>query len=295
MTAIIQELKETKAKIRLLAAKQQLQKMERQSRRLMESNYVFDWVSGYSDLLDRLRSPDGAMLSAVSVAADRAYGANWPFWRTWQDHAFLRGAARVLCETNNQAKGALNGLTNYVIDVGFQWHAREKDRSDIPQGIADAVKNAIDEFAEHNLWAELEKELFRRSRRDGEYFIRTFVDERTGLTSIRTAEPEQIVENPTQWEYRIGSFGIINADHDVQHHIGYIYSEDGSPATSEVVPAEEMQHVRCNVDRAIKRGLTDFCFDTYDLIKSSGRLIANMGEGSAFQRAATARMIIAAT
>ena len=42
---------------------------------------VWDWVGGYQDMLDRLRSPDGLLLSAISIVADRRYGAYWPFFQ----------------------------------------------------------------------------------------------------------------------------------------------------------------------------------------------------------------------
>ena len=276
-------LKEVRTKIRLLEAENQLRRIEMKSKRIQEQDYLWNWVGGYQDLLDRLRSPDGALLQSVSVASDRLYGANWPFWKTWQDHSFLRGAARILCATNNQAKGAVNGLTNYVIDKGFTWKARDKKDRNVPEGITQAVQLVIDDVMEVNGWNELERELFARTIRDGESFLRIFPDESTGVSEVRTCEPEQIVENSSQFPIEIGSFGIINAPHDIQKHIAYNYSPTGGVGDSEEVPASEMIHIKINTDRAVKRGMPDFSFDTYDMTKSAGRLLGNMAEGSAIQ------------
>ena len=49
-----------------------------------------------------------------------------------------------------------------------------------PPGIVEGVQRAIDEFSDLNGWPGLQQELFKRRRRDGEYFLRHFANEETG-------------------------------------------------------------------------------------------------------------------
>src|SRR5262245_8084001 len=112
---VFEDLRQTRAQIKLTRAKAELALLERRQRRLTEANILWDSVSGYQDLIDRMMDADGAMLNSVSYASDRKYGANWPFWRTWNEHTLLRGAARILQTTNTCAQGCLEGLTSFVI------------------------------------------------------------------------------------------------------------------------------------------------------------------------------------
>ncbi len=48
---------------------------------------------------------------------------------------------------------------------------------------------------------------------------------------------------------------------------------------------DEMVHAKVNTKRSIKRGLTDFSFDTYDTLNSATKLRRNAGEGAAIREA----------
>ncbi|MBY0523449.1 MAG: hypothetical protein K2R98_08615, partial [Gemmataceae bacterium] len=72
---------------------------------------------------------------------------------------------------------------------------------------------------------------------------------------------------------------------DVQTLYGFTVSYSGTVGDAEYVPAAEMEHVKIGVDRAVKRGITDFCFDTYDSLKTASRAIQNMNEAVAIQAA----------
>ncbi len=52
---------------------------------------------------------------------DRDEGRNFPIFRTEQELAVIRGAARLLTSSNPIAVGVLASLTNYVIGNGFQY------------------------------------------------------------------------------------------------------------------------------------------------------------------------------
>jgi len=251
---------------------------------LSEQGYWGDWVGGYQDMLDRLRSPDGLLLSAISIAADRRYGACWPFFRTWQELALLRGASRVLYQTSALARGAVQGLTSYIIGDGFTYRAVAKPGC--PPGLRLAVQDLLDENSELNDWPALEAECLRRDVRDGEWFLRDF-PQQNGTTCTRTVGPEQLIQpaDSTLEEWSFGKKNPVGREHDVQTTLAYYVCYDGINTNGEEVPASEMIEHLSNVDRDVKRGIPDLSYDTYDFLKVAGRLIENMGEGSAIQAA----------
>jgi hypothetical protein len=291
------ELQETRRKIRLVEAELRLLALEQVKSRqefrktgrrdLIESvgdTFWDSWVNPYSDLLDRLTS-DGRLFCPISIANDRLYGANWPFWRTWVDHALLRGAARLICTTSNQAQGVLGGLASFVIGEGFTFKARAIEGRDPPDGMIDACQKTINEFHKRNRMARRQREWFIKCRRDGEFFARTFPHkDHDWLTTCRNVDATQIVEPPGV-DYKISSFGCLNELDDLEDIYAYWVSYNGNNSEGEEVSADEMVHYKINVDSEVKRGLTDFCFDTYDSIKAVGRLLENMLEGSAVQAA----------
>lgn len=253
---------------------------------IQEGNFLWDWVSGYQDLIDRMRSPDGLLLSAISIASDRRYGACWPFFRTWQDLALLRGASRILFQTSALARGAVSGLVSYIIGDGFKYRIVEKEGC--PAGLRLACQEVIDENSKVNDWPALEAECLRRDVRDGEWYLRDFPQD-NGLTYTRTFGPEQLIQpaDSTLEEWSFGKQNPVGLAHDVQTVLNYSVCYDGDNSRPVIVPAAEVLEHTSNVDRDVKRGIPDLAYDTYDFLKVAGRLIENMAEGSAIQAALT--------
>jgi hypothetical protein len=279
----LEQLTETRHQVQLLRARRQLATLQRQ-RTLLEAAAAFDWMGGYQDLIDRFRTADNQVFNPISTAQDRRYGANWPFWKTWQDHARLRGSARILHGLNTQAQGAISGLTSYVIGDGHKYHAQAKKGEDPPAALVGAVQDLIDEFGDRVEMPGLEQEIFERDRVDGESFPRFFDEpDEPGRLAVRIVDPSQVIQPAGDLDEV--SFGVLTRRDDVEGVVGYAVSYDGNSSDFETVPAREMLHFKANVPRAVKRGLTDLCFDTYDALKTAGRLLQNMGEGGAIQAA----------
>lgn len=274
-----ERLRQLRLQARILQEEARLKVLQRHSKRLAESQESWEWIGGYQDVVDRLRGPERDLVLPVSTAADRRYGANWPFWRTWVEHSRLRASARLICTLSTLADGALQGLTSYVIGEGFTFRATSKDTA--PDDLLAAVQDCVDDFDDANCFDELQQELFVRDRRDGEFFLRSFDDD-YGTMLVRTVEPEQVLE-PVGQDPEVHSFGIYNKREDLQQVTAYHVALDGNAGNGEEVPADEIVHSKVNVDRLVKRGLTDFCFDTYDQLKSASRLLENMTEGAAIQ------------
>jgi capsid protein len=116
-----------------------------------------------------------------------------------------------------------------------------------PPELALAVQKHLDEFTEENRWRLRQQEIVRRLDRDGEAFLRFFVDHE-GMTRVRFIEPDQVTTPSRLSADPSASFGIQTDVDDVEAVQGY--HVDG-----EYVEAGDVQHRRANVDFNVKRGL----------------------------------------
>lgn len=223
-------------------------------------------------------------------------GAQRPILRDENDLAAIRNTGRLLADTSPAAIGVLKNLTNYVIGAGFCYKAalREEVESggDVRRLVA-AVQRVIAEFLEDNDWpGDLERELFLRSRRDGEYFVALYPSA-GGAVQLRVIEPEQVaapehprgleewlgVETPSSW-----SFGVHTDEADVQRVHGYHVRWNATGSDWDYLPAAMVEHVKLNVDRNVKRGVSDF-FAVRSHLEDAERLLRNTRQGAAVQAA----------
>lgn len=287
------QAEELRSKRLLLEEELRLKKLER-SKRIAEAYNVGQdfWLTNYGDLLDRYR--DGFTGTyPVTQPTDRRYGSNFPFWVSEVQLSMLRASARYIVTTSPNAQGLLNGLCSYVIGCGFNYLIQPKEQSGADESLVTAVQTVVNAFLEDNSWAELEQEIFWRTREDGECFLRLF-PQPDGKLMIRTIEPEMIYQ-PVGTDIQEWSYGIQTDPDDVftikAYHVDYRASggqAEPNPAWGEIVPAESVIHIKVNVKRSIKRGLTDFSFETLDAFSQAGKLRRNLGEGAAVQAAIAA-------
>lgn len=281
-----------------------------QTQRMLEWGADCPYPGGWGGYVPRSDYPDldhpsfrtGYGYPTPSTVDDRKGGQYYPIFQTEQELAEIRGAARVLLATNNNAIGLMGALENYVIGKGFRYIVSPKGRQQVPEQLLRLVQQVLDEFLERNEWDyDLEKELFRRSRRDGEYFLALY-DPGGGYCEVRTVEPEQVCA-PYQpgavGEYlgmerdpRAWSFGVHSDAEDAQATHGYFvtwtadrsqwsYMPGGrAPAMLPDADCYYLQHVRCNVDRSIKRGLSDFYAPGAEFERAR-KVLRNVGEGAA--------------
>lgn len=283
------------------------------AKQLFESRALYEAYGSY-DYLD-LIGPGGyastwgqplgygmqAYLNPLSTRVDRAQGRDRPFVITEVDLGFIRGIARIVCEINCPAKGAIRSLVNYTVGGrGFQYTVATKNQQrKPPDGLIEAVQEVVDEFLERVKWCGAlgkEGELVRRWFRDGEYFLQAHCD-RVGRTDLRFVEPEQITELGAQhWnresmaEYglEIGeadvdiTFGVLTPKHDVNVRWGYNawYDDLGE---CELLPADTLQHFKIS-DTNIKRGISDF-YGAVKWLQRSDNLLTKTAGGAAIQAA----------
>jgi hypothetical protein len=292
-------LRQIQQETRLLEAQIRHKKVAREHAILeaLERWQADDWwarsdpVSRHGDL------PRGA----IAQPSDRRGGDNWPLFRTEEEHRRLTQDARICVASNSYAEGLLNNFRNYVIGKGFTYKAKER-RKDTPPKLVKQTQDAIDRFCAANDWNSgcaywpgdntaartREQEGFDRTRRDGELFIRLF-RENGELLSVRFVEPE-LIRNPPDgtrqdgWTYGIRHKVYEGGGEDVETILEYhIATVDG--AEGEYVPANDIIHVKINVDRNIKRGLTDFRYSTLANLTRAALLQRNLSESSIAQAA----------
>jgi hypothetical protein len=279
----------------LLPSREQKPKVVR--RNLRENVLTNDfWMANYVDLLDRFR--DGGIFSyPISNPNDRRYGSNFPFWYSEQQLGLIRAQARLVTTTNPNAIGLLNGLCSYVMGGGFNYRIAPKGTIDIDESTVRRCQDILDRFLSENDWDQMEEEIFKRSRTDGECFLRIF-PQPSGRLLVRTIEPEMVFQPPGE-DFANWSYGIQTDPDDVFNILAY-YIDYNAPrgaepddatstnVTGEVVNADRIIHIKCNVPKAIKRGLSDYSYETLDTFSIASKLRKNLGEGASVQSAIAA-------
>jgi capsid protein len=200
----------------------------------------------FVDPRDAYADPDGGWwlpLSGANGGSPRT-GAG-PF--TERTLGELRDQCRRLAATNEYAINGHENRISYIVGPGHSYRAAVCKGMDAPDYVPMQVQKVLEEFEQENRWQLRQQEVVRRIDRDGEAFLRFFVD-RGGMTRVRFIEPDQIT-TPTELATDPGaSFGVQTDPHDVETVLGY--HVDG-----EFVSAADVQHRRANVDFNVKRGL----------------------------------------
>jgi len=271
---------------------------------LTESCYDPD---NYVDIRDYIGYP-GSKTSPTARASinDRMHGRNVPVFQSEAELAEIRGVARVLCDFHPNCIGVMNNLTNYVIGTGFSYTAGSK--TDAADALVADVQDVVDEFLDDNdFGGDLDRELFWRTRRDGEAFPGLW-HVGDGHVELRSIEPDQVTEpgakrqiedwlgcdadNPSCW-----SFGVHSDERDTENTHGYYVQWSPLATDWDYMPGGKRpyyppgsprntwcEHAKVNVDRKIKRGVSDF-FATRETFELARKLLRNTGEGGAVQAA----------
>lgn len=287
------ELRAQRTHNRLLAEQIRGRKLEsahkRSEQRAIRESMLFDWVDPYMDMLGQGRSAGDLELAGPSSYWNKSRGQNYPIFQNEQQLNLLRAPAYVLEATNDYAQAILEGVSAFLVGTGFTHRCAKKKnaRPDTPDELAVACQAVIDEFHERTEWfggeqPAVEEECLVRSMTAGEFLILHFCDHSTGLTDIRIGESERLTQPPGS-DPREYSFGILTPFDDVSRHLKYYYFFGDNPADGDEFGRESVTHFRRNVKRSIKRGLTDFCWDTLDGLYLASKLRTNLADAAAQQ------------
>ncbi len=217
----------------------------------------------------------GQMWNMLSVGGQGSPRLSVPF-ATEQELAEVRNQVRHLVNTNEFAINGIENRVSYLVGTGHVYRACVRKGIDAPAELEAEVQAVIDEFLLVNRWQARQQEIVRRLDRDGEVFLRLFIDA-VGVTRTRFVEPDQVTTPREVANVPEASFGIHTEKHDVESVLGYYI--DGEP-----VNAAEIQHRKANVDANVKRGLPLY-FPVRKNLRRIEKLLRNMSVVAEIQSA----------
>jgi capsid protein len=233
-------------------------------------------------LWDALVDPREAYLDDEGVWWNNLSGAGAGFVRAGLPYlsedqlAEVRLECRRLVATNEFAINGVENRISYVVGSGHVYRAVLRDDSAAGQALLLEVQAVLNEFLQVNAWHARQQEIVRRMDRDGEAFLRFFVDA-AGMTRVRFVEPEQVATPKELSQDPDATFGVHTEADDVETALGYYI--DGQP-----VEAAYIQHRKANVDANVKRGLPLY-FPVRKNLRRVEKLLRNMSAVAEIQSA----------
>jgi len=162
------------------------------------------------------------------------------------DHENMLDTSFKLYHNNPYARTIIRTLVKFTFGKGPLVIPEDEDKK---------VKETWEEFKEENKWNKREKEVGTRTFRDGEMFLRQFVNEEDGSTKVRFIRANNIA-NPKDKELSNNvTFGIQTEPDDIETPVAY-YKVDGEGNFKERIKADEVIHEKILSDSDQKRGIT---------------------------------------
>lgn len=242
--------------------------------------YVENLIHDYVDPKEAFLGPDGEYWNPISGGTKGAgFGLiEQPPYRTTPELMWMRVIGKFLYYYNGYAINGYQSRVNYIIGKGHTYNAELRDSAGDP-GAPIRVNAWLEKWLRKNKWKRRQGETQLRGDRDGEGFLRFFYPD-DGYMLVRYVEPAAIVEPPTgeQTADYDDSFGIRTHKDDIETPIAYwVQSPDG--IYGDWVPADQIQHRKCNADSSLKRGVPLFwgirhSLDrSYDILKNNSLAI----------------------
>lgn len=217
--------------------------------------------------------------------------------RNIQQCDFIRFVGNVLYEECTHFRTAVKVMAAAIFGAdGFDIQVVARRNKDVSESHLANLNEVLEEFSKTNRLSAMIKEAHRRYEIQGEVFIRILKDKRD-VPATRLAPAQLVIidpsfirpseakaadfEDPAVGGYmRDGldwSFGIKNKPLDYTHPLAYqIVWPDGS---EEVVPTDEMVHIKLTPFENIKRGVTS-AFAIADELVGATVLRAALREGA---------------
>lgn len=222
--------------------------------RLVEAAAAWD---NYVDPRDAYRDADGQdwSLLGAGVGGRNRPATDFAGFANERELTDARELCRRMLSYNEFVINGHEVRVNYAVDVGFQFKAVAKDAAAREDAKVYLLQDFIDELLANNKWCERQRETVLRYDRDGEVFRRRFRDA-DGMTRIRFVEPWQVTSEGLGDTDDL-QFGIECEPGDAESPVRYYLTQiAGSPPTP--VDAEEIQHIKANVDMNVRRGVPLF-------------------------------------
>lgn len=266
-------------------------------------------IEGWGNIVTREESTSdfGAMPGApwmtaprgITTRFDRLDGRYLPVYQCEQDLAFQRAEARVVAEVCPPAIGAMENLTNYTIGKGFTFTVGRDETADISleeiQPLVKYTQRVVNEVIDSiKLCGQLDREIHAITREDGETFLnlklthegtimcqRLWPDQVTEPANFRQLEEYLGIgeEYPISWLFGIGTKEGL-PELPLWYHV--LYNDTGTDW--DCIPDDRMVHIKANVPRSAKRGISDY-YPVTTWFRKDHKLANNLSETGTIQAA----------
>ena len=232
---------------------------------------------------------------------DRDDGKYLPIYQTEYDLRAIRAEARNVMAMSGALAGAVETLSNYTFGKGFKFSVQKS--ANCPAGIAPEMvanlvvmcQKIIDKFLlDNHFQSNMDRELDCRCREDGESFVELSINP-VGKIIAEFDESDQICQpsNPApiedwlelnqEWKWS-WTFGVHTKKRCPSDALGYHVVYDTSGDDWDYVPCHRMLHVKRNVPRNVKRGVSDLYWVAND-VQRELKIRKNTADASALQSA----------
>ncbi len=243
----------------------------------LENRLLEAWLELSNQFVDP-REPllDGDGSPWLPLGAGPRSGAPAQFAWTEPRLRLLRDECRALAAHNEFAINGHENRISYIVGTGHTYRATVRKGRSAPVELAASVQALVDDFIFDNRWHARQQEMVRRRDRDGEALLRLFAAP-DGSTRVRFVEPDQLSTPSAHTHDPAASLGVLADRDDVETVRGFFV--DG-----ELVPPDDLQHRKANVDANVKRGLPLFAPVRKNLRRAE-KLLRNMSVVAEIQSA----------
>lgn len=230
--------------------------------------------------------------------SDRDDGKFFPVYQFEQDLSRQLAFVRRLIGFNEVTEAVSTALRVYIFGQGVEISVQPASKRQTPPELVDAVRRIVEKFSEDNsLVNNLDLELHQRTRDDGEVIMPI---EREGnrilcepVETVQLTQPigPQVINDWVSHRHGIDcdsfipswSFGVLTPRNRSSRAMAYHILRDNS-GDFDTYAADELVHVKRNVPRSAKRGVSDW-IAPLDRLSMAMSLATSMGKGAALQAA----------
>jgi len=238
---------------------------------------------------------------------DRDDGKYLPIFQTQMDLAAIRAEARNVTAMSGGIMGALGTLSNYTLGGGLTFRVQcgptcpGNVSPETVKSLCDEAQKVIDRFLRDNKFqSDMDREIDQRAREDGEAFVELCLSP-AGQIRASFDEPDMVCQPSSpgpiedwlqekdpqryspEWNWS-WSFGVHSIRKTPDDPLGYHVVYDTSGCDWDYVPASRMLHIKRNVPRNVKRGVSDLYWIAND-VQREAKIRRNTADGAALQAA----------
>jgi hypothetical protein len=234
-----------------------------------------------------------------SSPEDRTEGRYRPYYETEQDLKISRAAGRRFKALFPVAESQLESLTNYVIKgltIKIQ-PKKQYENADAVKQMARNVQKVVDRTMDQNDFIDgLDREIHENTREVGEEFVTLYPENNGRDVRIELTDPDFIApplytrpleqwlgcsHKLNHWWHGVHTHQnpMLKRD-DVMRPLGYHAVFDTGGEQWDYLKVTRVQHIKRNVGRTARRGVSDFFIIQKDL-EAEAKIRRNTAEGAA--------------